>query len=106
MSRFSLPHLEPFLGGYFHQDWTLEAPDSGVVVTRFLKRATPSKVRAIRRDVARLLSALPSEEALVTELSRMGCQVNFAVEGGSAAAWLRRLAVRLETAQATMRRRS
>jgi hypothetical protein len=56
--------LGQFFGGYFHQDWKLDASDWQSVVQRFLQDSLPDEVRTVATQLGILLAKNLDEESL------------------------------------------
>jgi hypothetical protein len=72
--RERFPELYQFFGGYFHEDWDLDAEDDAGVV-RFFKSLAPSeRVLEVRRQLEAFLSlGLPEEETQKAVWHSFGC---------------------------------
>ena len=88
MSATSYPRLAQFLGAYFHQDWTAEAPGADALVTRYLKTASAATIRAIAAEIGALRKTRATEEELARLLTEWGCCYSPAAPHKTRAEWL------------------
>lgn len=66
--------LSQFFGGYFHQDWSLDASDWQGVVGLFASGSSPDDVASVAEDIEVLLHSTPSEAELEHKLlEECGC---------------------------------
>ena len=98
MDADDYPHLEQFLGAYFHQDWAAEGATWQQVVAQFAARTDANTVRAVLRDVARLLDVRLADRDLQTLLEGLGCCYQLTEADRAAAPWLRSVRLALGTA--------
>ena len=89
-------NLFNFLGGYFHQDWTLESSSADEVIEKFVDDGDAETVRAVAREIDQLLKSKGSERELREALRNLGSAYNFEADGFSASEWLRHVRSRLE----------
>lgn len=54
--------LGSFLGGYLHQDWSLDYPDEWAALDGFLADGPPENGQTFRSEIATLLAENPLEE--------------------------------------------
>jgi len=84
------PELFQFLGGYFHQDWALDATTPTEVVRGFLAEAPTEQVAGVVAEVDRLLAGEPSDAALARVVyEELGCDYDPTPDGVSVRDWLR-----------------
>jgi len=81
--------IQQLLGGYFHQDWDLEANDDLGVVRRFIEDVGGEKKQSILDAIDQVL--LEDEAKVSSFLSESGCEYYFAGDGLTAKGWLMRL---------------
>ena len=65
MSEYPMPYdLDQFLGGYFHQDWDLEAEDWRQVVDQYAASPirTSHQLHALANDIDELMLRYPESE--------------------------------------------
>jgi hypothetical protein len=67
------PHLQQFFGGYFHQDWTLEAEDWQGLAANFIAGADPSTLLNTCQELSRLLNEIVEDGELDDVLGGLGC---------------------------------
>ena len=91
MSQHPYPALEQFLGAHFHQDWSIEAPDSSTVVARYLKTASPATVQKVVSELRALRAEDTSEGAMEKRLTRWGCYYHPTAPHTTYADWLHAL---------------
>jgi CdiI immunity protein len=93
-----LPALEQFFGGYFNQDWDLDAPDDGAVVALFVREAAPERLDEVRRELDRLLALRLDEKQLRDVLlSDLAAYYDPGPDGLTMTEWLRRVRSLLES---------
>ena len=73
--------LGRLLGGYFHQDWTLESSSADKVIEQFMDDQGPDRYRAVAQEIDQLLKTKTSESALKE------------IYGRNSAAWLETSAI-------------
>jgi hypothetical protein len=88
-------NLFNFLGGYFHQDWTLESSSADEVIDKFVHDGDTATTRAVILEIDRLLKAKTSENSLKEALRSLGSAYNFEADGFSASEWLRHVRSKL-----------
>jgi hypothetical protein len=88
-------YLSNFVGGYFHQDWTIGASSANDVIDRFLQDATLEGVQGVVGDIDRLLITKASETDLENTLRTLGSAYYFKADGFSASQWLQHIRTRL-----------
>jgi len=87
------PELREFFGGYFHQDWDIDARDDDGVIRLYLREASPEDVAAVRRQLHGLLELGLSEAELADRLySDLG---SYYLPTDGIADWLRSVRERL-----------
>ena len=64
MMRNKLPNLDQFFGGYFHEDWNLEAKDASAAVSHYLNDAPDPTVLKTIEELNQLLDMNLDEERL------------------------------------------
>ena len=96
----SYPALVQFFGGYFHEDWPLEAASWEEVVEIFLKAVDRDTLVSVRDELDRLRSHAPDEESIGNALFELGCC--YAPSGGGLTSneWLDLVQRRLANATA------
>lgn len=69
-----LDNLFYFIGGYFHQDWDMDvgAGDADLVVQKFRKEETQSKLHHVRQELSSLLAVNSDEEHLQQVMEEFG----------------------------------
>jgi hypothetical protein len=72
MKKERFYELDQFFGGYFHEDWKLDASDWQSVVQNFLRDCSPERVRAVATQLGMLLSMNLDEERLGEMVLDMG----------------------------------
>ena len=88
--------LGNLLGGYFHQDWTLESSSADEVIEQFIHDQGPDRCHAVAQEIDQLLKTKTSESALKETLRSLGSAYNFAADGFSASEWLRHVRSKLQ----------
>jgi len=73
MTRERFHELGQFFGGYFHQDWGLDASDWQSVIRRFVEDASPDEIRMVATQLGMLLSMSVDDERLHAALLELGC---------------------------------
>lgn len=73
-------NLEEFLGSYFHQDWTSDAPSSMGIVAKYLSEWPAVEAKAALRELDFLLTN-QNEEELHGAVTKMGCYFEPSSEG-------------------------
>lgn len=96
MSKSSFPKLAQFLGGYFHQDWPLEASHSSEVISNYVKRASGPTRAALVGEVQALRAEKLKEPQLAKRLTELGACLEPKAEGLTYTAWLAALETALE----------
>lgn len=91
MSSRMYPHLEQFLGGYFHQDWTLEASQSTEVIHRYLSTAPAELIQSLLSETRALMGERLNESMLHQRLHELGSSFEPAGEKTTSSAWLKKL---------------
>ncbi len=91
MNSHTYPHLEQFLGGYFHQDWTLEAPQSMDVIRRYLGSAAAAEIAPLLTETKALIREALPEATLQNRLQKLGACFEPTGENTTASAWLKNL---------------
>ena len=89
-------NLSNFLGGYFHQDWTLESSSADEVIEKFVHDGDAAATRAVVREIDQLLKTKTSESALKETLRSLGSAYNYEADGFSASEWLRHVRSKLQ----------
>jgi len=89
--------LAVFIGGYFHQDWTIEGPNAAAVVDRYAAENLPEDVTAAKDEAEAMLAAEPDERLLADALVRMGLSYLPHVDGMTHREWLQSVVERLDT---------
>lgn len=90
--------LEQFLGGYFHQDWDLEGPNTAGIVDAFVGDAEREEIGTVRSAIGELLARLDSEQELAAYAERIN--LGYYPPGGDQTyrAWFEEVAAHLATA--------
>ncbi|MBX3664755.1 MAG: hypothetical protein KF834_03625 [Burkholderiales bacterium] len=73
-------NLEEFLGSYFHQDWTSDAPSSMQIVANYLAEWPIAEANAALQEITSLLS-IEKEDELRKKVIQMGCYFEPSSEG-------------------------
>jgi hypothetical protein len=55
MIKDKFPNLYQFFGGYFHEDWDLEAKDAEAVIHNYLNDEKPRIVKQVIDEISQLL---------------------------------------------------
>jgi hypothetical protein len=104
MTEAENERLRRFFGGYFHQDWSFDAPDSDGVIDRYVNDF-PEKghLRTLAHDLEALSSAFATDVDLEVALRvQLGCDGFVpSLVSLSARTWVRELANRLRAASAS-----
>ena len=90
------PALHQFLGGYFHQDWTLDHSTPDDVIRSFIDNATATERSSVVAQLHDLLS-LP-DMALGPAVLDLGGYYDPTVDGQTLRQWLQALAHTLNSA--------
>lgn len=82
--------LFQFFGGYFHQDWDVDASSWEEVVAMFVRASSAEEVRALREALVAWLegAARVGQASLFTEL---GCYYDPAADGLTEREWVERI---------------
>lgn len=91
-SDMEYPALYQLLGAYFHQDWSLDGTELGVLDT-FISDE-PDLARGLPREVAKTLSTNPSESELEKSLFQLGSYYAAQPADGGYRGFLERIAER------------
>lgn len=91
------PNLDQFLGGYFHEDFLLDAPDAIATVKIFCGEASEEEIRSIASEIRTLLSNVQDERDLGAAVARLGSCYNPQADGLSFRHWLESVAATLES---------
>jgi hypothetical protein len=85
----SYPALAQFFGGFFHQDWDLEATDWEGLVRNFCAAAKREQIAAVNAEIDVLLSE-PHDERELRDVvfTRLGCAYDPTVNGRSLRSWI------------------
>jgi hypothetical protein len=62
--------IRQFFGGYFHQDWELEAKDWQTAVDNFATEGTSTELNSLAEEIDNLNAAYQGEDELRAVLSR------------------------------------
>ena len=82
-----------FFGGYFHEDWMLDAASTREVVGEYVKAHTPEERSALSRAVVEYSQKFASDSELEDGLfHELGCYYTPSGIGLSAKAWLQTVA--------------
>lgn len=90
--------LQHFLGGYFHQDWLLEADEPNAMISLFLKsQPERTTTQHIAEQIRRFLNEYREDEVVERKLfEHLGCYYCPSADGLRATDWLAQLAARFE----------
>ena len=89
----STPNLEEFLGGYFHQDWSEDAPTAVAIVERYLSEWPIEEIPKMLNELNALLAQ--RDDDVMQCVMKMGCFYNPVADGISYRAWLNQIVYRL-----------
>jgi hypothetical protein len=81
--------LAQLLGGYFHQDWSLDDPTYADAVRRYVRETPVNEVQDALAEIDMFLSRELNEDTLDVLLNELGCCFRPAAVGMSRAQWLR-----------------
>lgn len=97
MTTSDLTELKSFLGGYFHEDWELEASEPDEAISRFLESDPgASEIDHIVAQICHYLGDGKDDVAVEHGLLKdLGCYYLPSADGISASDWLRHVAYRL-----------
>ena len=104
MTKIESERLRRFFGGYFHQDWSLDAPDTNGVVDRYVDDFPKKQdLRILANDLEVLSRAFATDIELEVVLrAELECDGFVpSLVGKSARAWVRELAERLRAASSS-----
>jgi hypothetical protein len=90
--------LYQFFGGYFHEDWVLEADTPRDVIEAFKATGgwSSDKIKALSKAILEFSQRYPTEKELEEHLLLdLGCNYNMAADGLAASEWLRQVAAQL-----------
>lgn len=92
------PHLEQFLGGYFHEDWPVTHARWEDCVDEFAAESGAAAVAAVTRELDAVLGHGFEDAQVAALLDGLGCSVEPAAFGLRASAWLDAVRTRLRPA--------
>ncbi|HYW12859.1 MAG TPA: contact-dependent growth inhibition system immunity protein [Longimicrobium sp.] len=85
----SYPALAQFFGGYFHQDWDMEAANWEGVVRNFCAAAQPEQIAAVNTEIEALLAGAHDERELSEFVFlQLGCAYDPTVDGIALRNWI------------------
>jgi hypothetical protein len=77
MNRYTVSEdVRQFFGGYFHQDWDLEAEDWQEAVDEFSRGNKPAKLLAIAQEIDTLRNAYDEDELGTVMHRQAWCSYN------------------------------
>ena len=89
ISNEEYPALTQFFGGYFHQDWDLEAAEWQGLVRNFCDAACHEQIAVVYSELGKLLAEAQDERDLsVVLFSQLGCAYDPTVDGISLRDWI------------------
>jgi len=102
MKLEEIERLRQFFGAYFHQDWSLDAPDADGIIDRFIADAPD---RATLASLAALIDAFREGQRAEAQLERalhteLWCEFVPSAAGMRTSAWLQHVSRRLRNATA------
>ncbi len=94
MTEEGLERLRQFFGGYFHQDWIVDAPEPNQVVQRFLDdESDGQKLTQLARLIEEYAATAKDDESLELALfSELWCYYTPSADGLGAGDWMRHVA--------------
>jgi hypothetical protein len=97
MRSANLEILKSFLGGYFHQDWDLEASDADKVIANYLaSKPSTNNIEMIIVQIDQYLNDAGDDLNIEVGLLRdLGCYYLPSADGLTAHNWLRHVAHQL-----------
>ena len=96
MSRDRYPELLQFFGGYFHQDWDIEAATADGVLDIFNRTHSLDQRLRIADLIDTLTAEIHDDQLLEhTLFSELGCDYLPEADAMSVRSWLRYVSVRL-----------
>ena len=95
MSTLAFPHLERFLGSYFHQDWSTDTGSVAGATADFASRVGDGGIDEVRAELEALLETHDEDAAVLSFLDAAGVEIDVVHLAGTARAWLEQLALAL-----------
>ena len=94
ISVSDLSKLRNFFGGYFHQDWDLEADDPDDVILYHIResRDTPEELRALGQMILDYMEGMDDAELESRLYRELSCEYYPVSDGTSARVWLHKVA--------------
>ena len=89
------PAAAQLFGAYLHQDWPEDAGSWQAALAQYAAREAPPLVAAAQRDLTRLLTDSPTEEALARALDAFGNAYDPRPDGLTYRAWLEQVRAHL-----------
>lgn len=96
MNSSQYPALVQFLGGYLHQDFTLEHGSAEGAVTDFMTMEPDKSVRSSLEELEHFLASGPSNIEAINLLKDIGCAYYPRGDGWTELDWLKHVRKRLE----------
>ena len=91
-----MSNLFYFLGGYFNEDWNLEADDDKGIVALFMKQESREQISQTLAELQELLAQKRTEDDLKRYLFyELHCRYNPTADGLSLTQWLASIADQL-----------
>lgn len=88
--------LKQFFGGYFHEDWRLEAQSPEEALKEYTTHSNQTERILLSKAIQDYIDRFPNEDELSEKLfHELGCYYNPAPSGMPVREWLRGIAVRL-----------
>ncbi len=100
MSSAFHDRLPQFFGGYFHEDWQVEAEDPDGIIDLYMSQADRDQRLGVAEGIDALITSDLSDEAISRMLfEELGCYYDPTPDGLSARAWLQQVSHRLKGRQ-------
>ena len=90
--------VRQFFGGYFHEDWGLDAPNRRELVALYMNQSgmTPEQLHSLSKAIGKYGERYPDDHELSDRLYReLGCCYMPSADGLSAHQWLETIARQL-----------
>lgn len=81
--------IHNFFGGYFNEDYDMDAPDEDAVIQSYLRDHNTKEIRNLIEDIGEYMGVHPDDAELQELLLRdLGCYYNTTSDGLTARQWM------------------